>query len=314
MRSVSLQIASTTIFMLITYQILFISGFLDTQPQKKAIVGNVAGPVAHSLLSASRQAMLRCARARNRSSLPKSHEEMMALLSAAFHHLPLDMSSEQWVDILCPAIGFDLSRQSVFEHVYASSLWPDGNNTAQTMHTPRNAIQSVLQEFHALSSIINIPCGNLTWMPELFPFFEKHNITYTGVDIVPALIQKHRSKYPQWHFEQLDYVKQELPISADLIFSREALQHLNFYDVFLALHHFSIQPKVQYLLTTSYETDSNSNFMFVDGASNTLIQLDKSPYFFKPIAVFHDGQPGGINRLKLFQLPLHRHPEQQTTL
>ena len=97
-------------------------------------------------------------------------------------------------------------------------------------------------------------------------------------------------------------------MDGEIVFNREALQHLNFYDVFLALHHFSLNSNVRYLLTTSYDTEENSNLRFVDGASNTLIQLDKNPYFFKSIATFEDGRPGGNNRLKLFELPLIREP------
>ena len=271
--------------------------------------------------STSRSAFTKCMHRRN-GSAPLSHEEMVARFARDQDTLPADMRSTQWVDYLCPGIHFDTGRQSTFEHVYASAAWTHGDanvplsgsgSTIEGTSSTRAAIMRVISE-HKIRSLVDIPCGDLTWMPQLFPRFRENNVTYTGIDIVPSLIEKHRTRYPHLRFQQLDYAKNELPVEAELIFNREALQHINFYDVFLALHHFSLTRKGRYLLTTSYEYEENNNFNWVDGATNTIIQLDKSPYFLTPEAIYEDGRPGGINRLKLFKLPLIRTPPKNSPL
>ena len=273
---------------------------------------------ARDELSASQKAFRKCMQHRN-GSKPVSHEEMVAMFARDQDTLPVDMRSTKWIDYICPGIRFDIGRQSTFERVYSSAAWTHGDSnvplsgsgsTVEGTSSTRTAIARVISEYK-IQSIIDVPCGDLTWMPELFPFFKQNNVTYTGMDIVPSLIEKHRLKFPHLKFQQLDYAKKEIPIEAELIFNREALQHINFYDVFLALHHFSLLHKGKYLLTTSYESNENNNLNWVDGATNTIIQLDKSPYFLKPEAIYEDGRPGGINRLKLFKLPIIRIPPKQ---
>jgi hypothetical protein len=149
-----------------------------------------------------------------------------------------------------------------------------------------------------VSSVLDVPCGDLAWMRELF-----------RADIVGHLVDQHKRTFPEWKFLQMDYVQQEIMINSELIFNRAALQHLNVNDVFMVLHHFSLVHTSRFLLTTSYDDSVNNNLMFVNGASNTIIQLDKSPYFLDSIETFWDGeQPGGINSMKLFKLPLVRNP------
>jgi hypothetical protein len=265
--------------------------------------------------TASQTAFRKCMQRRN-GSMPVSHEEMLALFARDQDILPDDMRSTKWVDLICPGIHFDAGRQSIFEKVYSSAAWTHGNtnvplsgsgSTVEATSSARAAIMRVVLE-HKIRSIVDVPCGDLTWMPEMFSFFRGYNVTYIGIDIVPSLIEKHRLNFPISSFFQLDYVKQEIPVEAELIFNREALQHINFYDVFLALHHFSLMQKGRFLLTTSYESEENSNLNWVDGATNTILQLDKSPYFLRPEAIYEDGRAGGINRLKLFKLPLIRMP------
>jgi hypothetical protein len=271
--------------------------------------------LGHDDLSASERAFRKCMQRRN-GSQPVSHAEMLAWFARDQDILPVDMRSTKWVDFICPGIHFDSGRKSIFENVYSSAAWTHGNanvplsgsgSTVEGTSNTRAAIMRIVSE-HQIRSIVDVPCGDLNWMPEMFSFFRGNNVTYIGIDIVSSLIEKHRMKFPHLSFHQLDYARHEIPVEAELIFNREALQHLNFYDVFLALHHFSLVQKGRYLLTTSYESEENNNFKWVDGATNTILQLDQSPYFLRPEAIFEDGRSGGINRLKLFRLPLVRMP------
>ena len=269
---------------------------------------------SNTTVERSRAARTRCRDVRNGSS-PLSHAAFVQYFEEYSMNLPTDMRDDKWIDILCPIIRFDKYRQDVFQDVYSSARWRHGDDSVplsgsgSTLDMSTGARAAIVDTIATLniSSMVDIPCGDLTWIRELFPYFASNGISYTGMDIVPTVIRQHQLDFPGKDFELIDYVDEIPSTSAELLFNREALQHVNFYDVLLALHHFSLTG-AKYLLTTSYEMPEqfNDNMQLVDGATNTIIQLQKSPYCLRPVNAFEDGKSGGINRLKLFNLPLIR--------
>ncbi len=83
-------------------------------------------------------------------------------------------------------------------------------------------------------------------------FLQKLNkdFKYVGCDIVPGLIQQHKINYPQFEFYNLDFVNDSLPV-CDLIFCRDAMQHLPIKDIKKALVNFS-NSGAKFLLTTTH--------------------------------------------------------------
>ena len=82
---------------------------------------------------------------------------------------------------------------------------------------------------------------------------QRHDIDYTGMDIVPSLIANHSQAYTQkhsWKFKQHDIAKDPLDEKYDLIFSRQMTQHLGTEDTMRVLDHFS--DGASYLLISNY--------------------------------------------------------------
>jgi hypothetical protein len=86
--------------------------------------------------------------------------------------------------------------------------------------------------------IVDAPCGDMTWMPELLAtlalVFER--IDYVGVDIVQKLIAKNRGLKPpavnvELRFEHLDITTAPIP-DCDLFFCKDLVNHLCDDDIF----------------------------------------------------------------------------------
>ena len=80
--------------------------------------------------------------------------------------------------------------------------------------------------------MVDIPCGDFYWMKNLVG--QRSDLKYTGIDIVPTLIERHRTNYGYMknaQFMHADIVRSKLNESYDIIFSRDMLQHLKYNDV-----------------------------------------------------------------------------------
>lgn len=145
------------------------------------------------------------------------------------------------------------TRQEKFTEVYQKNLWQgtesvsgtgsDGRQTALL----RRTLPDLLAELGA-TSIIDAPCGDLHWMKDV-PW-EQADIAYTGVDIVPALVETLRQKFPSRRFECIDLVTDLLP-RADVIFCRDCLVHLPLAEVTTVLRNF-VKSGAGWVLTTTF--------------------------------------------------------------
>jgi len=167
------------------------------------------------------------------------------------------------------------SRQQAFEHVYDKRIWARRGKSASLSGTgsdlektfdARAALMVVLLK-HRLSRVIDAPCGDLTWMRTLFPALESLNVAYLGVDVVRPQIERHQANFAKpgvRSFMVADLVAAPLPAQkGDVIFCRQALQHLNAYDALRVLHQFS-RSGARLLLTTSYELHRDVRFFKPD--------------------------------------------------
>ena len=136
-------------------------------------------------------------------------------------------------------------------------------------------------------------------MRDLFPGFDAYNVIYTGVDIIRPEIRRLRSEFKndsRRTFRVVDLTKGHLP-RADLIVSRQALQHMPAADALRALHNFG-RSGARYLLTTSYMISEKlqryhtaylgpgkqhlANMMVTDGPHMNFIDLEGYPYSTHP--------------------------------
>jgi SAM-dependent methyltransferase len=155
-----------------------------------------------------------------------------------------------------------LNRAKYFDQVYRNNLFHgkeslsgEGSSLDAT-RVLRLEIPILLKQFQ-ISSILDVPCGDLHWMKEIL------NITtnYTGADISRNIVNQNKKKFKQCNFLQLDVVEQ-IPGYYDLIFCRDLLVHLPLDHAVRALKNFCMSGS-KYLLTTTFtDRDTNDDFNY----------------------------------------------------
>jgi len=122
--------------------------------------------------------------------------------------------------------------------------------TLETMAQLHVAIDQ-LKMLYGLSRVrlLDVPCGDMLWMSQFLA--TRDDVDYTGIDIVPDLIDSHRKLFadqPTWKFHVVDIVRDGLGNWStadggdghyDLVLSRRMLQHLMLTDVMAVLSHLS---------------------------------------------------------------------------
>lgn len=172
-------------------------------------------------------------------------------------------------------------RQDVFATIYDDNSWNDpesrsgaGSNMRQTAAV-RRELPRVLGDLSA-ASILDAPCGDFWWLRDV----DLGDVQYTGVDIVPALIEHNSAAYgaDRRAFRVADVVNSPLP-AADVILCRDCLVHLSFADVRAAIANF-VASGSTYLLTTTF-TEHKRNYDKQTGRWRPL-NLCAAPFNFPP--------------------------------
>jgi hypothetical protein len=211
----------------------------------------------------------------------------------------------------------DAIRQKRFEDIYSLQTWQHGNpsvpksgtgSTLERTKDVRDAILDVLEMINA-TRIVDAPCGDLTWMRTLFPEFARRNISYIGVDIVRSEISRLQAEFhkdPMVDFAVVDLVTQPTP-RADLIFSRQTLQHLQAEDSLRVLHRWS-RSGSRYLMQTQYTLSGvpNENYNRLKGGDHARVDFLRPPYnLTHPLRRYLDSEgPHEREDLALWLLPL----------
>lgn len=144
-------------------------------------------------------------------------------------------------------------RKNVFVNVEKEKRWGDSHasgwgSTIEYTIVTQSIVNTVIEQYN-IKSMFDASCGDFAWMPLVIQK-QSAEFKYIGSDIVPELINRHKIKYPQYEFRNLDFVTDELP-KCDLIFSRDALQHLPIGDIKKALLNFS-KSDAKYLLASTH--------------------------------------------------------------
>ena len=127
-------------------------------------------------------------------------------------------------------------RETIFESIYRRNSW----NGTETRSGPGSSmaatalIRRILPELVAgvgAHSVLDASCGEGYWFPDL------PGARYVGVDISPSAIDAARRRHPDRSYRVMDIVRDELP-KADLVFCRDALQHLSLREGWHAVQRF----------------------------------------------------------------------------
>lgn len=121
--------------------------------------------------------------------------------------------------------------RDVFNNVYRTGAWgPDGEGSGPgstvlfTAHV-REFLLRFIRHFQ-VKRMVDAPCGSFHWMRYVVEKVEDTDFSYTGVDVADGVIARLKdANVSQCTFVRGDLIADPLPPNADLIFSRDALQH-----------------------------------------------------------------------------------------
>lgn len=167
--------------------------------------------------------------------------------------------------------GSDVSRSGT-----GSDLWSPEARLAVT------ALEAVVDAF-GIRRMLDCACGDATWM---VPFFVTRHpeIDYTGVDVVSDVVERNRKQHPSVRFLQQDLSEIPLPTGAELIFSKETVNHMHLNDAQMAIRRFAATG-ARYLLTNVHV--GSDNFAGAEKTCHTTyIKYDYSlpPFSLRKIA------------------------------
>ncbi|MBR0988065.1 class I SAM-dependent methyltransferase [Bradyrhizobium liaoningense] len=165
---------------------------------------------------------------------------------------PAVLAHERFVADRDNFASLDLAAR--FERIERTNLWgAAGSVSGLGSEDPataaiRDALPSLLQQLGA-RSLLDAPCGDAGWIGRI-----KLDLDYTGIDIVPSLIETNNARAARGElagrFLVADITRDALP-RADLILCRDCLVHLSFQNIGSAIARFR-QSGAQFLLVTTF--------------------------------------------------------------
>ena len=182
---------------------------------------------------------------------------------------------------------------------------------SQELSATIHRIVSEVRAVRGLSRIrlLDVPCGDMVWMSRFLN--TRNDIDYTGMDIVPSLIDHHRKEYGRfgWKFIQRDVVQNGLNDTYDIIMSRMMLQHLYSNDAITVLAAISNSGS-GYLLTTTFSSHSQNVELSTKKTDRYRpLNLEIEPVSLStPLCIQRDGPLGNptLSYVGLWRLPLKK--------
>lgn len=132
-------------------------------------------------------------------------------------------------------------------NLFGGNLSRSGPGSEGEHAKQKTQIVSDIIEGYGIKSILDIGCGDVFWMRDLFDKVTK----YVGVDIVPQVIEDNKTKFPEQEF-----------FCKDMTTEKDLAEFDNQYDLILALdvfHHLmheEIESLVRFLCLKLTHTDS----------------------------------------------------------
>ena len=187
------------------------------------------------------------------------------------------------------SLPFHLIRDE-FNRIYASKAWGSGNRKGQGSGLGSNmeytaVIRQQLVEViktYNISSMLDSSCGSMHWMRlvlEEVALF-KPDFKFAGTDVSCNVIEKHKKTFADktnWSFACVDYANMPLPLGYDLVFSRDSLQHVPQYAVWMFLNNVR-NSGAKYLMVGSYVKSRQPNKDIHAGWGAYDVDLLKPPF------------------------------------
>ena len=244
-----------------------------------------------------------------RNSLNMSHQEIL--------HFGIPDTRDDYLDD---------KRQLTFVNVFKSGYWGKGEDLTSSgaqrsgpgsqlinaqeaiaiLHSIIDALKQKLGK--TIIKLLDVPCGDWQWMHSFL--LTRDDILYTGMDIVPELIDHHQKafKNQQWRFLLQDAVKTKINDTFDVVLVRHVLQHLQYSDAMKLLSHISSSGS-GYLLATTFPYHPESTDLNKPGGFRW-VNLEIPPFsLVRPLCLHKDGSGKRLSDqgyLGMWRLPLAR--------
>jgi SAM-dependent methyltransferase len=176
---------------------------------------------------------------------------------------------------------FRTSLTERFSAVYKNRVWVNGRPNGSlsgfgselaNTEAVRKHIAGLLESLRT-RSLLDIGCGDFTWMKEVaFPH------RYVGVDIVPTVIEANNALYSSGlrSFTVLDATRDPLP-RTDTVLCREVLFHLSFVDIWRLVE--NVRKSGSSFLIATNDSDVKYNADILSGDFR-MLNLRKAPFSF----------------------------------
>jgi SAM-dependent methyltransferase len=129
------------------------------------------------------------------------------------------------------AVNQRLALTHTFNRIYAEGVWGKDvtgkgvSGTGSTLEITRE-YRAYVEDFlkkHAITSVVDAGCGDWTFSSAI----DWGNVRYVGIDIASDVIDAVRKKHEKGNIKfQVGDITEELP-AADLLISKDVLQHLS---------------------------------------------------------------------------------------
>ncbi|WP_427156867.1 class I SAM-dependent methyltransferase [Aliinostoc sp. HNIBRCY26] len=195
------------------------------------------------------------------------------------------------------------STSDVFANIYVNNVWGgnageffSGKGSNEIFAIPYSQLIAnfIVEKQLNPIKIVDLGCGDFRVGQQLLQALENVQIKYqyTGIDIVPQLIETHRQKFAnaQVEFLCIDAIESDLP-PGDICLIRQVLQHLSNEHINNILAKISQYNYV--FVTESYPENLEDTVPNIDISTGAEIRLEKNS------AVFLDQPPFNVHNVEL---------------
>ena len=215
------------------------------------------------------------------------------------------------------------ARQTSFNTIFMKKIWGGDKkgriygsgpgSTVPATATIRRLLGVVLDQLKVVLGkdrirMLDIPCGDMAWMPILLR--GRTDIDYTGMDIVPTIVQSHRDYFHRnktMRFIHQDIVQTPLEDSYDFVFTRQMTQHLTTHDTIKVLKHISDSGSSFLMATTASGMRRNTELGVKSPGRFRLQNFVLAPYWLENPVCYGPERGGQPDVMALWELPFAKH-------
>tara|TARA_R110000772_G_scaffold2410_1_gene8312 strand:+ start:34647 stop:35249 length:603 start_codon:yes stop_codon:yes gene_type:complete len=188
-----------------------------------------------------------------------------------------------------------MNNKRIFSEIYDKKAWVEGSGPGSTIEycIPLIVFLSGYIKENNIKSMVDIGCGDIQWMSNIF---NNLNISYTGIDVVDNVININKGNYPNETFICADIFTMDIGDipDSDMYFMKDVLQHWTNDMIQTWLDRFFEEKPNAHFLTINCDLDNILKFMPEHSHDRELkvgefSPLNKNKYplsNYKPIELF----------------------------